>query len=101
MFVVVYRFRVREGSEELFQQAWEKRTHEIAERNGGLGSRLHRTEDGAFIAYAQWPSREVWQEAGKDTADTDARRAVADTLVGAEVVFEMDVIQDLLLGRAE
>jgi hypothetical protein len=26
-----------------------------------LGSRLHVAEDGTWVAYAQWPSREAWE----------------------------------------
>jgi hypothetical protein len=28
---------------------------------GALGSRLHIAEDGTWVAYAQWPSKTIWE----------------------------------------
>ena len=41
--------------------AWERATQLIMQYRGGLGSRLHKAEDGTWYAYAQWPSKDVWQ----------------------------------------
>ena len=37
-------------------------TELIREREGSLGSRLHRAGSGEYVAYAQWPSRQVWDD---------------------------------------
>ncbi|HEX5049354.1 MAG TPA: antibiotic biosynthesis monooxygenase [Gammaproteobacteria bacterium] len=60
MFVVVYRWRVRADKEQQFQQAWELLTRELLTA-GSLGSRLHRSSDRVWVAYAQWPSRATWE----------------------------------------
>jgi quinol monooxygenase YgiN len=60
MFVVLYRWRIRSGKEEQLRAAWASATRKIMTRYGALGSRLHRAEDGSWVAYAQWPDRERW-----------------------------------------
>ena len=59
-FAVIYTFEVIEGQQEQFIEAWTRLTELIREHRGGLGSRLHRDEQGRFVAYAEWPSREVF-----------------------------------------
>lgn len=63
MFVVIYQWRIRQGREQQFIDAWSELTKIIQEKSGSLGSRLHRTNDGRFLAYAQWPSREAYEAA--------------------------------------
>ena len=60
-FAVMYRWRIRDGMEERFQHAWEVVTKALRAERGALGSRLHRAEDGTWIAYAQWPTRSAWE----------------------------------------
>ncbi len=60
MLYVLYRCRVKPGSETAFRALWARITEAIRARRGGLGSRLHRGDDGLFYAYARWPSREAW-----------------------------------------
>ena len=60
-FVVIYRWRLHPGKEPQFQQVWSRNTPLIIEKCGGLGSRLHRADDGTWLAYAQWPDRETWE----------------------------------------
>jgi len=49
MFAVIYRWRVIPGLEAQFEEGWRAGTERIAAEFGGWGSRLHRTDDGAFI----------------------------------------------------
>ena len=62
MFALVYRWKVRPGCESRFVEAWRELTEAIAAENGSLGSRLHLCEDGTYMAYAAWPSRERWDQ---------------------------------------
>ena len=39
-FCVIYRSRLRPGSERSFKQSWSRMTEAIREHRGGLGSRL-------------------------------------------------------------
>lgn len=65
MFVVVYRWAVKPGREQEFRKAWVDVTEANYKAYGSLGSRLHRNEDGDWVAYAQWPSRDAWEKAWK------------------------------------
>jgi len=104
-FTVLYRWRLHPGQEESFRQGWAGLTHHIARNLGGLGSRLHRLGDGTYAAYAQWPSRELWQAAQDHTPEQphpqvqewqqQMRQAVAETLP----TTTMDVAEDLLKAR--
>ena len=94
-FAVLYRWRIKAGAEDDFIRAWSVAT--TAFRTiGALGSRLHRTDDGEFIAYAEWPSREAW-EAARGSSPVDA--GTAETMRNATLSFEMlplEPIADLL-----
>lgn len=59
-FAVIYRWRLKPGTEASFRAAWENVTRIIRDEHGGLGSRLHRVDDGSYLAYAQWPDRASW-----------------------------------------
>src|SRR5436309_1377999 len=56
-FAVIYQWRVKAGREAEFQQAWEELTQLLRIHRGARGSRLHRTDYGSLVAYAQWPDQ--------------------------------------------
>jgi hypothetical protein len=60
-FAVVYQWRVKAGHEADFQQAWEELTVLLRQKRGARGSRLHRTDYGSLVAYAQWPDQRAWE----------------------------------------
>lgn len=98
MFIAVYSFTVKPGMEEQFHQAWAERTREIVIESGSFGSRLHKNEDGAFIAYAQWPSRKAWEDAPPN--ETSARKQMREAILFAKTVFCMDLLEDLFVPQA-
>ena len=59
MFAVLYRWRVDAENAAEFVHQWELATAAIREQCGSFGSRLHRTEDGEWVAYARWPDSET------------------------------------------
>ena len=63
-FAVLYRWRLKEGMQAQFQQSWEQVTELLRDQRGGLGSRLHRCDDGIWYAYAQWSDEEAWALSG-------------------------------------
>lgn len=63
-FAVIYRWRLVPGMETTFCEGWERVTILLKAKRGALGSRLHRADDGTWVAYAQWPSREAWEASG-------------------------------------
>ena len=80
-FAVIYRWRLREGSEARFQEAWATVTRLFLADRGARGSRLHRADDGTWVAYAQWPDRDAWERSGElGPGDPDAMAAMADAI---------------------
>ncbi len=65
MYCVIYEFSVLSGEEALFESAWEELTKLIYAYEGSLGSRLHKSDSGKYIAYAQWPDQPTHEFAGE------------------------------------
>ena len=97
MFAVLYRWKLKPGTEEAFREAWKAMTESIATRSRTGGSRLHRTDDGHFVAYAVWPSRQVWEDAGKlPSANADAAAKIRECIEQSLGTTPLDVVDDLL-----
>lgn len=90
-FAVLYRWRLHEGAEQSFVQAWSRISERLLVERGSLGSRLHRGPDGWWYSYAQWPSAEARDRAfAAGSVDPQAgqqmREAIAESL--PELVLE-------------
>ncbi|HVJ65897.1 MAG TPA: antibiotic biosynthesis monooxygenase [Bdellovibrionota bacterium] len=97
MFIAVYRFDVKKGFEAEFQNAWHDGTNVIYKRLGSLGSRLHLSEKGEWIAYAVWPSKEVFDQEWVFTeAEKEIVSAFRQFCTGAELLYRLDVVDDLI-----
>ena len=79
-----------------FAEAWAELTAIIRDECGGLGSRLHRTSDGQYFAYAQWPSEQAWKQQRKATERMVALRTrinecaeLIDSPVHGQVVADL------------
>lgn len=102
MFCVVYRFHVKSGKEAQFREGWRLVTRKLREENNSLGSRLHKDENGVFIAYAQWPDRNTWDSAENHSDEAERGRSMmrdsyADGWQSAEVLHQLEMVDDLLL----
>ncbi len=99
MFIAVYEFKIKAGQEQEFQKAWTNVTDSIAKHRGALGSRLHKTEmSGVFVAYAQWPSREMYfDESGakkfsaEENLERNKMKAATEYI---KTVYLMEVVED-------
>ncbi len=106
MFAVIYRWQVVPGLEAQFEEGWRRGTERIAAEFGGWGSRLHKGENGLYVAYAQWPDEATWKRAMETRmhhSDDEAREKYRAAIVPDtfETVFAMPVASDLLdLRRA-
>lgn len=93
MFCVIYRVRLHPGKEEQYREGWRRVTRLFLEQAGSLGSRLHQAEDGWWVAYAQWPSREAWDTASGESDGfammTDAIAERLDPIVLEEVTDDL------------
>ena len=92
MFAVIYRWKLKKNiSEKAFVENWHKGTKNIYKKYGSLGSSLHKSDDGRFIAYARWPNKNVWEKMMKDKKESN-KQCVA--LIGKPIL--MTLIDDQL-----
>ena len=59
MFIAVYRFTLKPGSEEQYRKDWAEVTRLGVEEGRSFGSSLGRAQDGSWVAVARWPSKEM------------------------------------------
>ncbi|BDW93729.1 antibiotic biosynthesis monooxygenase [Muricauda ruestringensis] len=99
MYAVIYRFKVIQGKEVAFENLWRAVTKAFMAHAEGLGSRLHKTEAGVYIAYAQWPSKNHWKSAKEKLPESDLEiiQNMNDCCETATVLHQMEVMDDLLV----
>ena len=97
-FAVIYRWRLRSGMEQQFQAAWATVTKTFMAERRALGSRLHRDDDGYWVAYAQWPSRRAWEQSRKlGPADPKVSAAMAEAIEESFAPMALDPVADYLV----
>jgi heme-degrading monooxygenase HmoA len=102
MFVVLYRWRIRDDHEEEFVKAWSRNSDIYLKEFGSLGSRLHRGNDGLWYSYAQWPSEQARKEAfSSGTADADANARMDRAIAERFPPIILDVQSDFLQHPSE
>lgn len=100
MFAVLYRFKLRPGTEPKFREAWRDATHAIRAHHGTSGSRLHRADDGDLVAYAVWPHRASWENArGLPSVSPEAGAVMRACLVEPATITPLEIVDDLLPVR--
>ena len=103
MFSVIYEFTVKKSQNEVFEAAWAEFTEAIFRARGSLGSRLHKTENSQiYIAYAHWPSEEVFDDNPGDAVFTKqelaSRERMRDSLEDSKVLHRLHICDDRLRG---
>lgn len=84
MFAVIYRGYVNEGMESKYQKLWHKIATYFVEERGALGSCLHKTEEGYWLAYSRWPDKATrnasWpgDDAPSDELPNEIRQAITN-----------------------
>ncbi len=59
MFAVIYQGYVKAGKESVYQKTWNTVARYFVEKRGAIGSCLHRTPDGMWVAYSRWPDKKT------------------------------------------
>lgn len=99
MFAVIYSFEVKQGCDNTFIEGWEGMTKLIYKHCNSLGSRLHKESDEKYIAYAYWPSEEVWENSSENLPDGKAekwRKLMYESCTAIETLHKLNTISDLL-----
>lgn len=101
MHIVIYQFTVKEDHHEEFINSWKDLTQLIYQFEGSLGSRLHKKDKNTFIAYAQWPSKEIFDNSGyklPESADS-IRETMRSTCNQITRMMELEPVEDLLKDK--
>ena len=97
MFCIIYRFKIHQGKEEEFIKSWIEVTEAFKTHCNALGSRLHKNKNCNYIAYAQWPSKEIRDKAElPEEVITGAYAEMRSCCKSVEVLFELTPVSDLL-----
>ena len=97
-FVVIYRWRLHPGKEQQFQREWEINTPLFIHQSDALGSRLHRSEDGTWLAYAQWPDKATWEKSTPlSVRDPDGFNAFMDAIAESYPRQYLTPVSDFLI----
>ena len=101
-FAVVYQWRIKQGMQEQFFKAWEELTELLKLQRGARGSRLHRTDQGTLVAYAQWPDQASWEKScGLHTLDEDLSKRMLDAVEETWSPMFMTTLSDHLVPESE
>lgn len=57
MFAVIYRGFIFAGKEDEYRKNWNIIANYFIKERGALGSTLHQTDTGEYIAYSRWPDK--------------------------------------------
>ena len=57
MFAVIYRAFIKPGLEQEYQETWRQVASYFVQNRGALGSCLHKTTEGMWVAYSRWPDK--------------------------------------------
>jgi heme-degrading monooxygenase HmoA len=97
MIAILYRWKLNEDKIDQFIEAWSEITMALREDHGGLGSRMHRGNDGFFYGYAQWHSLEAREAAFGNLGFMDASKLMVDAIAESFPEVILEVKNDLLL----
>jgi heme-degrading monooxygenase HmoA len=97
MFCILYEFEVKPGREAELVASWSRVTDAIYAHRGSLGSRLHHAGGARYLAYAQWPSREIFEREVSLPPELDeARASMRDCCDSILTLRQLEVVADLL-----
>lgn len=112
MFAIIYQAYVDENLEPKFQQLWHQIATYFTQYRGALGSCLHKTENGTWLAYSRWPDKETRDASWPSENDpaSDLPEAIKTAIIELKNCIDtdvkipdihMEVIDDLLHNSDE
>lgn len=101
MFYIIYEFTVDAAAQDEFEKLWHSLTIAIRDNSGGLGSRLHKAlnKPNCWVAYAQWPDKETWENAAPLNLMSQASvgKRMREICSDIKVVYQLETTNDLLV----
>jgi quinol monooxygenase YgiN len=96
MYVAIYRWKIRPQKESYFVEQWIEMSQELKKTHGCLGARLHRHDDGSFVAYAQWSTKLAMHEARSKISEAHFLQVRNECIESHIPIGEMQVIANCL-----
>ncbi|REG89283.1 antibiotic biosynthesis monooxygenase family protein [Winogradskyella sediminis] len=98
MYTILYTIKIKPNQEEKFIKAWKELTTLIYKYEGSFGSRLHKKDALHFFAYAQWPDKHTFENAGGNLPEEahHCRNRMREAYEKFEVLDKYEMIEDLL-----
>ena len=98
MFSVIYKFEIKPDRKDSFEKSWKDLTHLIYDYAGSLGSRLHKKDECNYIAYAQWPNKETWENSSNKLPEksNEISKLMKESCISIETLYELELTKDLL-----
>ena len=98
MYIVIYEFKVKENNTQKFIDSWKAMTNLLKLHEGSLGSRLHKQKELHYIAYAQWPSKEIFDNSGKKLPKnvSEIRKNMTNSCEVIKTAYHLEVEEGLL-----
>lgn len=97
MFIVIYRWKLKDGRDSEFRESWRRATQAIYAKRDSLGSQLMHANDGTYYAVARWPSRDLWlRRSEPDPADPQASGIMRELTEVSFPPIELCVTDDML-----
>ncbi len=111
-FAVIYRGYLKPGRESDYQNAWQCVAQYFIKCRGAIGSCLHRTSDGMWIAYSRWPDQKTRDASwpGKDAPSKELPQKVREAVMIIQDCLDpdrklpeicMEVVNDFLLNELD
>ena len=91
---VLYRWKLKSGKDEDFVAAWKRHVEVLSAESDLIGSRLHKADDGTFVAYSYWPSRKAWEKAQAEPPKSAARALMAAAIDARLDDIHLDLIAE-------
>ncbi len=94
MFVAVYRYRLKPGTEEQFAKDWAEVTWRGITEGKSLGSTLGKAQDGSWVAIARWQTkqRDDWFASIPVEGARACMRAAIETWIDD---LEVEIVNDM------
>jgi hypothetical protein len=83
MFAVIYQSYIKQGLEDPYKKAWHAVAEYFIQRRGSLGSCLHQTREGLWLAYSRWPDKATRDKSwpGLDAPSSELPELVREAIV--------------------
>jgi len=108
MFAGIYRAYLKPGRAAEYREAWHAVARYFVKERGAVGSCLHKTTEGLWIAYSRWPDKETRDASwpGEDLPSTELLPEIRKAILTLKDCLDperkfpeicMEVVDDMLL----